>query len=142
MRLLRSWLILVGVVQCAAVIAVFMPHSWMDLCSRLMGVDPLPASSLPGYLARLSSAMYVVHGAMLIITAWYLPLVMPLVIPFARLTILLGGIMLWIDVAERMPIIWTIFETTALVLSGGLTEYFARLAMSKANSNTNPAGVA
>lgn len=139
MSLLRNWLIFVGVLQCAAVVAVFMPHSWMDVCSRLMGVDTLPTGSLPGYLARLSSAMYVVHGAMLIITAWNLPLVMPVVIPFARLTIFLGGIMLWIDVAENMPIAWTLFETIALVFSGGLTEYFARRAMSQAHSDINPA---
>ncbi len=138
MRLLRSWLMLVGVVQCAAVIAVFMPHSWMDLCSRLMDVDSLPTGSLPGYLARLSSAMYVVHGTMLIITAWNLPLVLPIVIPFARLTIALGGIMLWIDVAERMPIVWTFLETIALVLSGGITEYFARRAAPQTPSETKP----
>lgn len=138
MRLLRSWLILVGVVQSAAVIAVFMPHSWMDLCSRLMGVDSLPTGSLPNYLARLSSAMYVVHGTMLIITAWNLPLVLPIVIPFARLTIVLGGIMLWIDIAERMPIVWTLFETIALVVSGGLTEYFARRAAPQALSEAKP----
>jgi hypothetical protein len=138
MRLLRSWLILVGVVQSAAVIAVFMPHSWMDLCSRLMGVDSLPTGSLPNYLARLSSAMYVVHGTMLIITAWNLPLVLPIVIPFARLTIVLGGIMLWIDIAERMPIVWTLFETIALVVSGGLTEYLARRAAPQALSEAKP----
>jgi len=140
MHLLRSWLILVGIVQFSAVIAVFMPQSWMDLCSGFMGVDPLPVGSLPGYLARLSSAMYVVHGAMLIITAWNLPLVMPIVIPFARVTIALGGIMLWIDVAESMPLVWTLFETITLVASGGLTEYLARRARSQANSDAKPQG--
>jgi hypothetical protein len=82
--------------------------------------------------------MYVVHGTMLIITAWNLPLVLPIVIPFARLTIVLGGIMLWIDIAERMPIVWTLFETIALVVSGGLTEYLARRAAPQALSEAKP----
>lgn len=138
MRLLRSWLILVGVVQCAAIIAVFMPHTWMDLCGRWMGVDSLPGGSLPGYLARLSSAMYVIHGAMLIITAWNLPLVLPIVVPFARLTIALGGIMLWIDMTEGMPIVWTLFETIALMSSGGLTEYFARRVKPTPHRDSDP----
>ncbi|MBM3964362.1 MAG: hypothetical protein FJ308_04750 [Planctomycetes bacterium] len=138
MRLLRNWLILAGVVQCAAVIAVFVPHTRMDACGRWMGVDSLPSGSLPGYLARLSSAMYVIHGAMLIITACNLPLVLPIVVPFARLTIALGGVMLWIDVTEGMPIGWTLFESIALASSGGVTEYFARRTKTTLLRGTEP----
>ena len=65
-------------------------------------------------------------------------LVLPIVIPVARLPIALGGIMLWIDVAERMPIVWTFLETIALVLSGGITEYFARRAAPQTPSETKP----
>jgi hypothetical protein len=50
-----------------------MPDSWSDACAEFMGVEPLPHTPLAGYLARLSSMMYVVHGATLFVVARNMP---------------------------------------------------------------------
>lgn len=104
-----------------AIVPVFMPTSWIDACSRMMEVEPLPATPLAGYLSRLSSAMYVTHGGVLLVIAKHLPRSYFMVRPVGVLTWVLGAMMLWIDIAERMPFHWTLVESLALGVSGAIT---------------------
>jgi hypothetical protein len=129
MTALKRWLALVGWIQVSAIIAVFMPKAWMDACSELMGVDPLAATPLAGYLARLSSAMYVVHGSLLLVISKSLPKHLAVVPAFARTTLGLAAMMLWIDVVEGMPVDWTAMEFLALFVSGCVMEWLARRAI-------------
>ena len=115
---LIRWLYLVAVVQSSALFAAVMPDSWADACAEFMGVEPLPHTPLAGYLARLSSMMYVVHGATLFIVARNIPRSLFMVRPLGCVTSLLGCFMLAIDLAEGMPIIWTWIEFTALTANG------------------------
>lgn len=128
MTALKRWLALVGWIQFSAIIAVFMPKAWMDACSELMGVDPLAATPLSGYLARLSSAMYVVHGSLILCLSYALPKHLELVPAFARTTLGLAAMMLWIDLVEGMPVDWTAMEFLALFVSGSITEWLVRRA--------------
>lgn len=115
---LVRWLYLVAVVQSSALFAALMPDSWADACADFMGVEPLSHTPLAGYLARLSSMMYVVHGATLIIVARNMPQSLFMVRPLGCVTSLLGCFMLAIDLAEGMPIVWTWIEFTALTANG------------------------
>ena len=110
---------LVALVQGCAVFAVVMPRSWMDASSSLLRVDQLGDSPLAGYLARLASALYALHGSTLGIIAWYLPRSLFMVKPIGIATICFGLLMYWIDLAEGMPAYWSAVEGTALVLGGG-----------------------
>ncbi len=110
---------LVALVQGCAVFAVVMPRSWMDASSSLLKVDPMGDSPLAGYLARLASALYALHGSTLGIIAWYLPRSLFMVKPIGIATICFGLLMYWIDLAEGMPTYWSAVEGTALVLGGG-----------------------
>ena len=56
----------VGIVSLPAIIAVFMPHSWLVRGTEL--AEPgTPVKVLVSYLARLLSAFYVLLGAMMLI---------------------------------------------------------------------------
>ena len=110
---LRLLLWTIAIVQCSAILAVIMPRSWMDWCGDSMGVGELSQTPLAGYLARLSSAMYVVHGTLVGYVAAKLPKSSLMVRPLA-LTRLLGLMMLWIDSIEAMPQAWLFVECTAL----------------------------
>jgi len=116
---LKRLVFCVAIVQGCAVIAVVMPRSWMDASSSLLRVDPLGDSPLAGYLARLASALYALHGSTLGIVAWYLPRSLFMVKPIGVATILFGFAMFWIDLAEGMPVYWSAVEGTALILGGG-----------------------
>ncbi len=113
--LVLKWLLwTIALVQCSAIAAVLMPRSWMDWCGDSLGVGELSHTPLAGYLARLSSAMYVVHGTLVGYVAATLPKSALMVRPLALTTGLLGLMMLWIDTIEAMPNVWLLVECTAL----------------------------
>lgn len=122
MKWLKRWLLLVGIIQFSAIVAVFMPKMWMDACSQIMGVAPLEDTPIAGYLARLSSAMYVVHGMLLMCVARGLPGQLSVVRAFSSSTAALGAMMLWIDIEEGMPTSWTASECIALFGSAAVME--------------------
>lgn len=64
-RFVRFLLRYIGGVSLLAVIAVFMPFSWMDAVHRYLGMGPLPAEPFVGYLARSLSAFYALLGGLL-----------------------------------------------------------------------------
>ncbi len=113
-HVLRWLLWTIALVQCSAIAAVVMPRSWMDWCGDSLGVGKLSTTPLAGYLARLSSAMYVVHGTLVGYVAATLPTSALMVRPLALTTGLLGLMMLWIDTIEAMPNVWLLVECTAL----------------------------
>lgn len=122
---LRLLLWTIAIVQCSAILAVMMPRSWMDWCGDSLGVGELSRTPLAGYLARLSSAMYVVHGTLVGYVAAKLPKSSLMVRPLALTTGLLGLMMLWIDSIEAMPQSWLFVECTAL-FGSGLCMYILR----------------
>lgn len=115
---LCRWLYVVAAIQCSALLAAVMPNAWVDACAELMGVEPLPHTPLAGYLARLSSMMYVVHGATIFIVAKNLPQSQWMVRPLGWVAIVLGVAMLGIDLTEGMPIVWTWTEFLAITANG------------------------
>jgi len=117
---LRRLLFLVAIVQGSAFFAAVMPRGWMDAASGVLRVDSLGHSPLAGYLARLASALYALHGSTLAIVAWYLPQSLFMVKPIGIATVLFGLLMYWIDIGEGMPTYWCAVEGSALVLGGSL----------------------
>jgi len=65
-RYLKLLLRVVGILTLPAIVAVFMPHSWLVRGVEL--ADPgTPVRVLVSYLARLLSAFYVLLGAMMVV---------------------------------------------------------------------------
>jgi hypothetical protein len=67
-RHLKLLLRVVGIVTLPAVVAVFMPHSWL-VCSVQYAEPGTPVKVLVSYLARLLSAFYVLLGLMFLVFA-------------------------------------------------------------------------
>ena len=61
-RLLQAVLRLIAVSEFFAILAVFMPVSWMARTHELIGLGPFPDAPLVPYLARHLSAFYAIHG--------------------------------------------------------------------------------
>ena len=59
----------VGVGALFALVAVFMPFSWMAATHRWLGLGEMPTGPVVEYLARSLSAFYAVMGALCLVVA-------------------------------------------------------------------------
>jgi hypothetical protein len=119
-RLLTWFLRLLGVVDLAAVVAVVMPRSWMQWGCVVTGLASFPDEPLAGYLARSASAMYAIFGVLFIAMATDVEHYRRLIRLTALLAILLGLALIIIDLAEGMPVWWTLVEGPFVVLTGAI----------------------
>ena len=130
-KALVSLLRLVGVGALLAVVAVFMPSSWMAATHRWLGLGEMPTGPVVEYLARSLSAFYAVMGAVCLVLAAdlerYRPLVRFLGVAFALMSLVLLGV----DLAAGMPWWWSASEGPGGVVFGALLFVLARPAYSK-----------
>ena len=109
-RALRFLLRYLGFVSMLALVAVFMPFSWIDATHRALGMGPLQAQPVVGYLARSLSLFYALMGGLL----WLLSLNprrhREVLLYLASAFILFGVIMFGVDLAEAMPRFWWLTE--------------------------------
>lgn len=111
---------ILGVVDLLALVAVVMPLGWMSSINDLCGLGPLPDSRIVGYLARTTSALYALHGAMVLFIAGDVIRYRPLIRFLAFAAIVHGGILLGIDLATGMPFFWTLLEAPLFAATGVL----------------------
>ena len=122
---------IVGVSALFALVAVFMPVSWMAATHRWLGLGEMPTGPVVEYLARSLSAFYAVMGALCLVLATdlerYRPLVRFLGVAFALMSLVLLGV----DLAAGMPWWWSASEGPGGVVFGALLFVLARPADSK-----------
>ena len=105
------WLLrLEGVVMLVALGAVFMPYEWMNVIHGHAGLGDLPHIPIVGYLTRSISALYALHGALLIFLSRDIVRYVPVIRFLAVAGVLFGALMLGLDLALGMPRAWTIGE--------------------------------
>ena len=110
----------VGVPALFALVAVFMPVSWMATTHRWLGLGEMPTGPVVEYLARSLSAFYAVMGALCLVVAAdlgrYRPLVRFLGAAFALMSVVLLGV----DLAAGMPRWWSASEGPRGLVFGAL----------------------
>jgi hypothetical protein len=115
---LALFLRLVGTVALMAVIAVVMPYSWMNAVHQRLGMGPLPAQPIVGYLARSLSAFYAILGGLLWVVSFDLRR-HRVVLQYIGLAVVILGITLGVvDFAEGMPRFWRFAEGPLNVVLG------------------------
>jgi hypothetical protein len=121
----------VGVGALFALVAVFMPVSWMAATHRWLGLGELPTATVVEDLARSLSAFYTLAGALCLVLAAdlerYRPLVRLLGMAFALVSLVLLGV----DLAAGMPWWWTASEGPGGVVFGAVLFVLARPASAK-----------
>jgi hypothetical protein len=98
--------------------AVVMPQPWMDAVHQHLGMGPLPDKPIVGYLTRSVSAMYALHGALLLFVSFDVRRYLPVIRFLALAAIAFGLIMLLIDLHVGMPRPWTGGEGPFILLEG------------------------
>jgi hypothetical protein len=114
-----------GAITLTALGACVMPLAWMMDIHRFLGLGELPEGPIVGYLTRSLSAMYALHGAIVLFVSWDVRRYLPVVKCLAVLAIAFGAGMLWLDVTVGMPPAWTACEGPFFVVLGGVILWLA-----------------
>jgi len=114
-----------AVVLLTALIPSVMPFAWMQDIHRQLGMGELPDGPIIGYLTRSLSAMYALHGAIVLFVSGDVRRYLPVVKCLAVLAIVFGAGMLVLDALVGMPLAWTACEGPSVIVLGGLMLWLA-----------------
>jgi hypothetical protein len=120
-----------GVTALFAVVAVFLPLSWMAATHRWLGLGEMPTAPVVEYLARSLSAFCTLVGALGLVVASDLERYRPLVRFLGVALAVMGVAFLGVDLVAGMPWWWSAFEGPPRVGVGALMFFLARPAHSK-----------
>jgi hypothetical protein len=117
-RILRFMARYLGSVALLALVAVFMPYSWMDGIHRALGMGRLPSEPIVGYLARSLSLFYALQGGLLLFCSFDLRR-HRMVFCFIGTAFIFFGLILWgVDFIEGMPDYWKSVEGPLVIIFG------------------------
>jgi len=120
----EKWLTLLlrlnGALLLLALPTVFLPVSTMNQIHQALGMGEFPDQPIAQYLARSTSALYAVHGAVTLLIAIAPRRHWSLIGPLACLHIFLGAVLFVTDLTAGMPWFWTAVEGIPIALFGCL----------------------
>ena len=125
-KFLRAILAIVGCGLLVAAAAVFLPVETMAQWHRWLGLGEFPDAPITRYLARSTSLLYAVHGALMLYVSFDLKRYWPLVAVFGWLHVVIGLTMLGIDLTSSMPLYWIAGEGLPIAAVGALMVFLWR----------------
>lgn len=125
-RVLALLLRLIGLVMLPAFAAVFLPTAWMARAHGALGLGEFPATPIVEYLTRSISALYGVHGGLLLVISGNVERYRGVVAYVATMHLFFGLGMLAIDVHAGMPWFWTVAEGPPIVAAALILLYLLR----------------
>lgn len=105
-----------------------MPRPWIEAAHRLLGLGEMPAAPIVAYLARSTSALYAMHGAILIFVSFDVGRYDGLIRFLAAAAMVHGAALVAIDCAAGMPLYWTVLEGPCFAATGAAVLALRRLA--------------
>lgn len=117
-RRLAALLRAVGLLDLAALLAVLLPGEWMAEIHLALGLGELPQAPIVTYLTRSASAVYALHGAVLLLAATDVRRYERLIAVLGYGAIVIGLMLAAIDLFARLPLWWTLVEGPLYVLFG------------------------
>jgi hypothetical protein len=117
-RILRFLIRYLGVVALFALVAVFMPYSWMNYIHRALGMGILPAEPIVGYLARSLSLFYALMGGLLLVCSFDLHRHRAVLCYTGAAFVVFGMVMWGVDFVEGMPGFWKRGEGPIVIVFG------------------------
>jgi hypothetical protein len=101
---------LIGLAELCALAAVLAPARWLAAVHAWLGLGTMPWTPVVGYLARSDSALYALHGAMLVFISFDVERYQRLIRFLAMCALVYGVILLGIDLVEGLPLWWVLSE--------------------------------
>ena len=115
-----------GVVTGSAVVAVFLPGETMAAIHRGLGMGELPAVPITDYMSRSLSAMYALHGVVLLALATDVRRHLAVIAWVGWATAALGVLLTGVDLGAPMPLWWTLAEGPWVIAAGLLLVWLSR----------------
>jgi hypothetical protein len=109
-----------GALDLLAFGAVVMPRPWMAATYTWVGLGTLPDAPIVGYLTRSASALYALHGALVLFISFDVRRYWRMITFLAAAALVHGAIMAGIDVAVGMPQPWTLYEGPCFAAPGAI----------------------
>lgn len=124
---LLKWLLrAVGGVELLAVPFVVLPLSTLGAIHDRLGLGPLPPGPVVEYMARSLSALYAVHGAVVLFLSFDVDRYRPLITLLGGLHLALGVTVLGVDLAAGVPLYWAAAEGPGIAVGGILVLVLVR----------------
>lgn len=127
-RRLRAVMLVCGVVEALAALAVVLPRAVMSTAYSHLRLGEMPEAALFGYLARSTSLLWAVHGVLVLGLARDVLRYLPIVHLLGWLTLLMGVTLVGIDCYEAVPMWWTCSEGPIVLVMGTVYVTLARQA--------------
>ncbi|MFK7767658.1 MAG: hypothetical protein AB8B55_10595 [Mariniblastus sp.] len=129
---LKWFLAIVGCGLLVATFAIFLPVKTMATIHGWLGLGEFPGAPITLYLARSTSLLYAVHGALMLFVSRDLKRYWPLVPVFGWLHVVIGLTMFGIDLSAPMPLYWIAGEGIPIAIAGGAILWLFRMAQKTA----------
>ena len=107
-------------------------HQWL-------GLGDFPDAPITIYLARSTSLLYALHGAVMFYVAWHFDRCQLLVPLLGWLHVVLGTFMIGVDLNAGMPLYWIAGEGLPIALTGGAILWLFRRSSPTSNSQSSDA---
>jgi len=107
-----------GCLDFAALLAVVVPERWIDIAHHSAGLGALPREPIVGYLVRSTSALYALHGAIVVFMSFDVVHYARLIRFIAWAAVIHGAVILGIDIAQEMPVLWRYAEGPGFTATG------------------------
>ncbi len=125
--ILTRLLQLIGVTLLLATLTIFLPVDWMAWTHDFLGVQgEFQTSGITIYLARSTSALYAIHGAVVLFLSFDVRKYIILIKAIGLTHILFGMVILGIDLTASMPWYWTLLEGAPVSMGGFVIFFLAR----------------
>ncbi len=118
LKALRTVMLVCGIVEALAAIAVVLPRDAMSTAYRGLRLGEMPDAALFGYLARSASLLWAVHGVLVIGLARDIPRYLPIISLLGWLTLVMGVVLIGVDLVEGLPVWWTAAEGPIVIVMG------------------------
>ena len=125
-----------GCTVCLAFFTMFLPLGWMAAIHAWLGLGTFPDGPIVEYLARSLSAMYAIHGGVVLLASTDVRRFAGLIVYVAVAGMLFGIAILVIDILSGLPAYWTIAEGPPVLVIGAAILWLLRKTLSAGASRS------
>ena len=124
---LVAWILrVVGILAMLAIVAAFMPLSWMASVHESIGLGKMPDGPIVEYLARSLTAIYALLGCWIFYSSGRVSAQLGFVRLFGALFAVFGVVLWWVGFKSGLPIAWVLLEGPPSILLGLWIVYCCR----------------